>query len=377
MTQSGKRWIIWLMILCLLAVYGCSGSSEPTDAEEEVEQAAEESEAEEQPEETCLTPEGMAASPLTGEWIPEEHARIRPVAMQINNSMVAYPQSGISQAEVVYETLAEGSITRLMAVFHLYDAGKIGPIRSARHYYLDMASNHDALYMHYGGSPQAYTYINQIKAPSLDGITKPDGVLSWRDPERRAVPRMLEHSVYTSHALIDEAWEAAGYRREVRDDFETGLRFKDAFSPPMGQRADHVVVPFSNAYTSTFVYDPQVQKYDKWQNDEPHMDELSNSQLAFTNLLIQRTEMYVIPGDDAGRREVKVIGRGEGTYVSGGRAISIEWAKENYASPTQYVEKRTGNPLQINQGKTYIAIAPENLNLKLTSSTGQSGAITY
>jgi hypothetical protein len=362
LNKKWKHLLIGFSII-ILVLNGCS---QPTAIiEEPVEAIVAEVEAPPPPEENP-NPEGMAKSPFTGLWIPEYETMIRPVAMQINNLKAAYPQSGISQADIIYETLAEGNITRLLAVFHVYNCEKIGPIRSARHYYLDMAANHDALYMHYGGSPQAYEYIRQKNSPNLDGLPKPDGVLSWRDPERKSIPRMLEHSVYTSAALIREAWESAGYRFETADGFVSGFDFKDEPSPPFGQRADYITIPFSNAYISSFEYDYDKREYIKYQTDEPHIDELTGEPLQFTNLIIQRTEVHVIPGDDAGRRDVKIIGSGNGLYVSNGRAVSIEWSKPSYNETTCYVETKTGQPLLMNPGKTYIAILPVRQEITLT-----------
>ena len=353
---------LMMMMLLMAFMVGCN-SNEPVI--EEVVPEEEEVFTEEEVEvvEEKKLPDGMAFSPITGLLIPEEMVSRRPVAMQINNIRVAYPQSGITQADLIYETLAEGNITRLLAVFHDYDAEKIGPIRSARHYYLDMAASHDALYMHYGGSPQAYTYINQIKAPSLDGITRADGVLSWRDPERKAIPRMLEHSVYTSRKLIDEAWDAVGYRKDVRENFTSGLVFREEGKAPFGQRADFIRIPFSSSFVSNFEYDYETREYTKYSGNELHMDELVNEPLRFTNIIVQKTEMYVIPGDDAGRREVKIIGRGQGYYISHGRAVSITWSKAAYDEPTHYIDAKTGNVLEMNPGKTYIAVAPERLSV--------------
>lgn len=373
--KSNKKMLgygILMILLVMMLIAGC-GSNELVVEKEIVVETQEEITAEEVVEvvEEDELPDGMGISPITGMLIPEEMVKRRPVAMQINNIRVAYPQSGITQADVIYETLAEGNITRLLAVFHVYDAEKIGPIRSARHYYLDMAASHDAVYMHYGGSPQAYAYINQIKAPSLDGITRADGVLSWRDPERKAIPRMLEHSVYTSRKLIDEAWGAVGYRKDIREDFASGLLFRKEGKAPFGQRADYITIPFSGTYVSSFEYDYETREYIKYSADELHMDALADQPLRFTNLLVQKTEMYVIPGDDAGRREVKIIGKGTGNYISHGRAVSIEWSKAAYDEPTRYVDVKTGKPLNMNPGKTYIAIVPQRQTVTLTRANNQ------
>lgn len=355
-----------LILSFTVSLAGC-GSNDVAE-EPLVEESGETEEVVEIEELECPTPAGMAFSPFTGRLIPEEMARLRPVAIQINNIRAAYPQSGISQADIIYETLAEGNITRLLAIFHVFDAEKIGPIRSARRYFLDMAANHDALYIHYGGSPQAYSYIAQRKSHNLDGITRADGVLTWRDPARRSIPRMLEHSVYTSRKLIDEAWYAAGYRKKLADGFESGLHFRKEPRAPFGQRADFITIPFSNSYVSVFDYDYKSGEYIKYNADQLHMDELVNQPLTFTNLIIQRTEMFVIPGDDAGRREVKIIGKGTGYFISKGRKVAITWSKDAYDKPTRYVETKTGKPVEMNPGKTYIAIVSQRQKITFVKS---------
>lgn len=333
------------------------GSESIIEDELEVQESDERPEALNESEEN-LIPEGMVQSPFNGQWIPEEKRNQRPVALQINNSTAAYPQSGIAQADIIYETLAEGNITRLVAVFHLFESEKIGPIRSARHYYLDMVANHDAVYMHYGGSPQAYSYIRQMNAPNMDGLSWLDGIVCWRDPERRAIPRMLEHSVYTNAAHLEDGWERRELRTELADDFVSGLNFEIETTIPWGQRADYITIPFSNSYVSSFDYDRESQKYTKYQSGKLHMDEEVDQPLMFTNLIIQRTDIRIIPGDDAGRRDVAIIGSGDGFFISAGRGVAIQWNKPNYASPTHYIEKKTGQPIKLNPGKTYIGIVP-------------------
>ncbi|RQD69772.1 MAG: DUF3048 domain-containing protein [Tindallia sp. MSAO_Bac2] len=350
----------FVTIFLLTIIAGCSSEDkkkEENSADESVvveEESVGTIEAEENP-----IPEGKVQSPFNGQWIPEEKGNKRPVALQINNSTAAYPQSGITQADIIYETLAEGNITRLMAVFHIYDSEKIGPVRSARHYYLDMAANHDAVYMHYGGSPQAYSYIRQMNAPNMDGLSWLDGIVCWRDPERRSIPRMLEHSVYTNRAHLEDGWERRGLRTELEESFTSGLNFSTKETVPWGQRADYITIPYSASYTSSFDYDFETKIYTKYHSGELHMDEEAGKPLEFTNLIIQFTSINVIPGDDAGRREVAIIGSGDGYFISAGRAIAVEWHKADYASPTVYAEKKSGKPVTMNPGKTYIGILPK------------------
>ncbi|SFH57268.1 Protein of unknown function [Tindallia magadiensis] len=365
--QPLKKRSIYIVILILLMVIvtACKSDSENieqgiNDLEADTEELNQREE-----EEGPFIPEGKVQSPFNGKWIPEEDANKRPIALQINNSLAAYPQSGIAQADIIYETLAEGNITRLMAVFHLYDSEKIGPIRSARHYFLDMAANHDAVYMHYGGSPQAYSYIQQTKAPNLDGLSWLDGIVCWRDPERRAIPRMLEHSVYTNQKHLEDGWERRELRKELKENFSSGLEFVKEGEEiiPWGQRADYVTIPFSASYTSSFDFDAETKKYVKYQSGNYHLDEEINGPLMFTNLILQRTKIHLIPGDTEGRREVAVIGSGTGYFISAGRAVAIEWQKASHGTATEYIEKKSGKPIQLNPGKTYIGILPQNLEI--------------
>ena len=134
----------------------------------------------------------------------------------------ALPQVGVSQADVIYEILAEGGITRMMAVFQdVAGAGEIGTVRSARDYYASLAYGHDAVYLHAGGSPQAYEFIKSRGVTALDCVNGPyEGTLFWRDQERRRSAG-LEHSVLTSSETIQELLPT--YQR-VRLDHEEGFQ---------------------------------------------------------------------------------------------------------------------------------------------------------
>ncbi len=109
-------------------------------------------------------------APLSGLWVPEELTVKRPVAVMIDNHYKARPQSGLSEAEIVYEILAEGRITRYMAVFQLNEPEKLGPVRSARSYYIDKALEYDPLYVHVGGSPQAFDDVVRLQMADMDGL---------------------------------------------------------------------------------------------------------------------------------------------------------------------------------------------------------------
>jgi len=120
--------------------------------------------------------------PLTGLPTEKPVVNCRPVAVVINNHHKALPQSGIGQAAICYEVLAEGNITRIVAVFHDFDAQKIGPVRSARPYLLEFAADYDAIFVHHGGSPRGYDLIEESGIADLDAMRLSEPF--WRDPER-------------------------------------------------------------------------------------------------------------------------------------------------------------------------------------------------
>ena len=306
--------------------------------------------------------EGMARSPLTGEWIDEEIAARRPVAVTINNSTVALPQSGLSQAEVMFETLAEGNITRLIAVFQDLDVSRIGAVRSARHYFIDFAFDYDALFVHYGGSPQAYNDVVVLGSPSLNGLSWLDGLLTWRDPDRLAIRGMYEHSVFTSGERILESWDRVGYREEFSEDWAPHFRFATDEFVPDGIDAHDVTVPYSRSYPGRFVYDEDTGRYWRFQSGNPHVDEEQDVQLSVKNILVQSTRVYVIPGDDAGRRNVETVGRGEGVYISNGRAVPVTWERSDRKAQTVWRDEQ-GNTLTINPGNLWICVLPDHRDL--------------
>lgn len=168
--------LVLAMSVMLLA--GCSNKKNdettqaPTQASETEAPttAAEETEPETEVKETR---DGYVRSHLTGQWIDEEIGKKRPIAVMINNIQAALPQSGISQADVIYECMVEGGLTRLMAIFQSVDGmDKIGPVRSARTYYVYLAGEWNAFYFHYGQCEYAKPYLSAYITQNVNGVNK-------------------------------------------------------------------------------------------------------------------------------------------------------------------------------------------------------------
>jgi len=297
---------------------------------------------------------GKAIDSLTGLYIPEELADKRPAAVVINNMHRALPQSGIGEASIVYEMLAEGNITRLIGIFRDYGAEKIGPVRSARHYFIDFAMDYDAVFVHHGGSPQGYESIRSQKVNNLDGMRL--GNTFWRDPARASVPSMLEHSSYTNAERIREAIDALGYREDLTGDETVGFRFFALDTGlPGAENAEAITVPFSNDYMAIFEYDPETKLYDKFNERGPHIDENTDEQLTYKNVLIQITTINVIAGDSEGRRDIKTVGSGEGFLATNGGYVPVTWSKDGRTSPARWYFE-DGSEMLLNKGKTWINV---------------------
>jgi hypothetical protein len=331
---------------------------------------------------------GKAIDPLTGFWIDQDTAASRPIAVVFNNHHKALPQSGIGQAAVYYEVLAEGNITRIVGIFHGLDAVKLGPIRSARHYFIDFALDYDAIFIHHGGSPQGYSTLFSLQIPYLDGLAL-EGVTFWRDPERVKISGMYEHSSYTDAEKIQAAIASYGYRAELEESPRIGFDFYPENTPPAGATgatgatditgaadavgtaditgaagAETLEVQYSEDYQSTFVYDGKDKVYYKFHEGEPHIDAETGEQLSVANILIQFTSISDIQNDDAGRRDVKTVGVGTGFLITCGGVAPVTWEKYSHQSPTQW-RWEDGSEIQLNKGKTWICVISPDTPLEI------------
>ena len=315
-----------------------------------------------------LLPEGPF-SRLTGLPVYEEVLYRRPFAAVINNSSRALPQSGIASADIIYEVLAEGDITRLVGIFQSYVPEKLGPMRSARDYFIDFAFNHDALFIHHGSSPSGYSRINSLRITNLDGMNL-EGSVFWRD---RTYPywafntgtRPMEHSSYTGSERLFNHLNNRGIRNYWPEDAQAfGFSFAQggARSNPVdmgteGGQAYAFTVPFSQWYFRRFVFDPDTGLYLAENRHGAHLDAETGEQIAVSNVLIQFTNMRVVDGE--GRRTVDTVGEGVGYWISGGRYRPVRWAKDSHTAPMRWYFP-DGEPLVLTPGRVWICVFQAN-----------------
>lgn len=302
-----------------------------------------------------------AVSFLTGELIDIETAKLRPYSVVINNLNKALPQSGISQADIYYEVLAEGEITRIIAIFQDFTSAKIGPVRSTREYFADFALDHDAIFVHHGGSDGGYAALRNLKLNNIDGM-KYDGTVFQRDPVRVKQSGMYEHSSYTAAERLKAQAEKLKFRLERAETITPMFMFfEEQTSYPDGTEAKRVNIPFSKAEDAHFIFDEATGLYDRFEYGKKHIDEETGGQLAVSNIIVQKTPISLIKGDTYGRRDVALVSKGEGYLFTGGKCVEIKWEKASHQESTKWF-KADGAPLELNKGKTWICVIDTKLN---------------
>ncbi|WP_165842311.1 DUF3048 domain-containing protein [Paenibacillus xerothermodurans] len=289
------------------------------------------------------------AAPFTGMPLHEK-AEQRPAMVMLNNHPSARPQSGISYADVLYESLAEGEITRIAAVYQSTDyGGPIGPVRSIRPYYIDLSKIYDALIIHAGGSPDAYQRLARQKPPYLDEITNAGGSF-WRESFRKA-----PHNLYTDLTRIRTGADKLGHREDYAAPQAVPAFLHDELDKP-GDPSSGVTVTFLlDSYKVAYKYDAQRKVYDRFVNDEPHEDLSNHEQLAATNVVILAARHIVL--DNEGRRDIRLIGSGQGIVLQRGKHDTVSWKRKDASD--RFHLTRDGVEVGLYPGKTHYLIVPD------------------
>ena len=297
-------------------------------------------------------------NPISGLECTKEVYENRPVAVMLNNIKQAMPQVGISHADIIYEVLEEGGITRLMGVFKDYkDIAELGSIRSSRDYYIDLSDAHDAIYVHCGGSTYAKAMLKERKTEDIDGLY----VNNFYRSKSRAKTMAYEHTLMISGEGLTNAIADKGYR--TTSDKAQPLKFSEDYKKGETD-AVNIKVPFSlalsqNPYAlSTFAFDKDKNAYLKGQYDTTHIDGETGEQLCFDNVITLECKQNVIPGDAYHCLAVNFTGEGKGLYAADGKIREITWKKASRTEKYTLYESDGVTELVLKPGKTYIGIVP-------------------
>ncbi|MBQ7587620.1 MAG: DUF3048 domain-containing protein [Lachnospiraceae bacterium] len=303
--------------------------------------------------------EGQMRSYLSGLPVKEEIAQRRPIAVMLNNLKAAQPMCSVSRADVVYEYVVEGAITRLMALFDEYeDLDKIGSVRSCREYFVYTALEFDAIYCHYGQAAYAVDLLNSDYVDNLNGLGKEGDIVYYRTSDRKA-----PHNAYTSAAGIDAGIEMLGFRRNHYEDFQRKFKFcdlGDTVTNENGLEVTHME-PNYRINKPWFDYDPDREQYGRYQYDGPQIDELTGEQLFYDNVIFQYNKWAQL--DEKDYLAFDCHSGGVIQYFTKGKMVVGTWKREgqlahdgNYdLCPIRYYDLQ-GNEITINNGKTFICV---------------------
>ncbi len=333
------------------------------------------------------TPIPLNPNPLTGLEKASDYPNGKaPVAVMVNNIKMssgndAFPQWGIGAADVLYEMVTEGGITRLMAVYSDYTKmPKVGPVRSARDQHVQMMLPMNAMYVHEGASIFAARMLRTRAYPSgqLAADRDEDGTYDWKEKdlydgnpekygrvvewdEQRRASRSQEMCAYTSGEKVKMAVENGANDNGEPAPIFNFVRYDEPVRVPDGVDANDMHIQFSSSYYADFNYDSATAKYLKGNTKgQPHIDGDTNEQLAFDNVLLLFTEVkpYSQMGYDAGMLvHVEYSWGGVGYYFSQGKMEKVRWIKGLPHEPLRIVDF-DGNEIdvQINCGKTYVGV---------------------
>jgi hypothetical protein len=289
--------------------------------------------------------------PLTGLKLaaPLEHLP-QVFAVMVENSYEAWPLSGLDQAFLVIEAPVEGNIPRFVTFFEEgEDVKKIGPVRSARPYYLDWADEFAALYAHVGGSPEALDLISTNKT-TKDLNEFSQGEYFWRDNVARFAP----HNAYTSTDLLTDALTEVG--RSTRE--YTSWLFAEA--TPSGEEISPTIDWESGStYDVTWRYDKATNTYQRLQGTSPVKTSAGTSILA-NNVVVLETDITVV--DALGRRHARTTGEGKAMLYNNGTKVVATWKKPTRTDRLRFYDA-TGNEVTFVPGKTWIEVIPDITNV--------------
>jgi len=290
--------------------------------------------------------------------IVDLNSNSRSIGVSINNNHDSWPHAGLQDAYLCYELIAEGGITRILAFYKDKDVEKIGSVRSARHYFLDYVLENDAIFVHYGQSPQALSDLKSLDIDNINGIY--DTTSFFRD---KTLNKSFEHTAFAKMSGIKKSIQKYKYR-----DTSDSMLLK--YSPIKVNYNDDktivdantVTIEYSTYTTTKYVYDSENMVYKQYMSNVAQNDAVTGKQYTVKNIITYKVRNSSIDSHD--RQTLYNTGTGEGYYITNGKAIKIKWVKNDRSSKTKYTDL-SGNELIVNDGNTWIHIEPSDKKLNI------------
>ncbi len=297
--------------------------------------------------------EAVGARRLDGVEVPTSEVNLFPIAVMIENLAKIRPQAGLSQANLIYEAPVEGGITRLLALYANHDViQKIGPIRSARHYFVDWAEEYHGLYSYVGGSPQALgitgssNFIVDLNQFYNAGYYYRDSAI------------VAPHNVFSSSELYAFALRDLGLTDKAGD-YQPYLFKENSIKADRPNVVESIIIDFSSQdYQVEWRYQSATNSYLRWNGDQPHTDQNNGQQLEARNIIVQKVTSQVL--DEAtGRLDIVTEGSGEAILFQDGQAEVGQWQKQERGVRTRYITQ-SGSNFKFNPGVTWIEVVPSD-----------------
>ena len=283
---------------------------------------------------------------IDGQWVEKGKENPPLAAIIIENHIDSRPPSSLTKAKLVYEAEAEGGITRFLAVYVLddnfHEVNKIGPIRSARPYFVDWSEELSAVFVHVGGSPDSLAKIIKDNIFDLNEFYKGD--FFWREQDRKA-----PHNVYISgDNLIKYAQiYSFGASNFIPWSFKDNKETKDKTS-------SRITINYPNPeYIVTWKYNKQFNNYIRYIANRPHLDE-GGQQITSNNIIIEFVDYKVV--DDKLRLKMNNIGEGEAIICLDGICKEGYWQKNSSTARTHFLDKENKKEIVFNSGISWIEI---------------------
>ena len=287
---------------------------------------------------------------MNGALVPQDTASIRPFAVMIENHPDSRPQSGLSQADVVYEALAEGGITRFLALFQTAKPEEIGSIRSARDYFAELAEEWAAIYVHVGGSNEVIEQLKNNDYPKLSDANE----YYNGDYFIRRTDKIQPHHVFTSWDKLQML--AASRNLSVTADFKPWL-FQD-YQPAASSTVSKIDIDFSRAgYEVGWRYDVSQNRYLRLQYFEPHKDAASKKQISASTVVIQLVKVTPVPNDKLLHVNIDMDSGGKAWVFAGGEVVEGIWKKQNGRTRFYNV---AGEEIKLARGPVWVELVPQD-----------------
>jgi len=291
---------------------------------------------------------------INGTVVDQATADKRPIAVVVENHPDARPQSGLADADLVYETLAEGGITRFLAVYQANEAKNIGPVRSARTYFNELADELGALYAHVGGNSDALAYLKQGQYKNLNDLDQffDDGTYFSRIKSRSA-----PHNVYTS---TERLWKFFAARHLSDKASFSSLQYKDDDAGMDGaQAATDISIDFSlPQFMVNYQYDAENNTYLRFMAGKAHNDPDTGKQITAKTIVVQMVQTFPVQSDTPLAIGMTLVGSGKAYVFQDGKAVTGTWKKE--AGDRTRFYNADGQEIKFDRGTMWVEIVPED-----------------